>query len=368
MALHLSVLLIITGLTGVHNTVTTVSKVSVKAGGSITIPCRYDLMYRNNVKYLCQGETWRGCKYVVQTNIPHNSGEFLISDAKSQRIFIVTIKDLMNTDKYFWCIVEIDNGIDVGSRFLLSVTNGLPGLYVDNQEISGFIGESITISFNYSTAGEIQWCKMGGSCVRGPSGAIDGTSVTIDSGRLNVFHVSMSGLSTESVGWYLCIKGDLQMPVHVNVIEKPTTTTLATTGSNGDPTQHRSVCSTSIHLKSLIITLSLLIVIVLVTLFVWFMLRKHKQNKPESSAITTAEADVTYCNVKHKRKTSAKCEEEVTNSTVGFTPSDQIPCAETDMDVLYSSVVTIKQQPEKRAEAQDTDVTYSKLALTGQNT
>ncbi|XP_035027663.1 uncharacterized protein LOC118118631 isoform X2 [Hippoglossus stenolepis] len=351
MALHLSVLLIITGLTGVHNTVTTVSKVSVKAGGSITIPCLYDLMYRNNVKYLCQGETWRGCKYVVKTNIPHNSGKFLISDAKSQRIFIVTIKDLMNTDKYFWCIVEIDNGSDVGSRFLLSVTNGLPGLYVDNQEISGFIGESITISFNYSTAGEIQWCKMGGSCVRGPSGAIDGTSVTIDSGRLNVFHVSMSGLSTESVGWYLCVKGDLQMPVHVNVIEKPTTTTLATTGSNGDPTQH----STSIHLKSLIITLSLLIVIVLVTLFVWFMLRKHKQNKPESSAITTAEADVTYCNVKHKRKTSAKCEEE-------------IPCAETDMDVLYSSVVTIKQQPEERAEAQDTDVTYSKLALTGQNT
>ncbi|XP_060943613.1 uncharacterized protein LOC133020889 [Limanda limanda] len=356
MALHLSILLIITGLTGVHNTVTTISKVSVKAGGSITIPCRYGSMYRENVKYLCQGYTFFNCNYVVLTNKPHYSGKVLISDDKSQRIFTVTIKDLKNADEYFWCSVKII-GTDDGSRFQLSLTNGLPDLYVDHQDISGFIGESITISCNYRrTDGEIKWCKLGSSCVTGLSGAIDGTSVTIDSRGLDVFHVSMSGLSTESIGWYFCVKGDLEMPVHVNVTEKPTTTTLATTISNttGDKTKH----STSIDLKSLIITLSLLIVIVLVTSCVWFMLRKHKQNKPESSAITMAEADATYCNVKPKMKTSAKCEEEVLYSTVVFPSSDQRPCAETDVDVLYSSVVTIKDKRVKRAEAQDIDVSY----------
>ncbi|XP_062257248.1 uncharacterized protein LOC133966359 isoform X2 [Platichthys flesus] len=363
MALHLSILLILTGLTGVHNKVTTVSKVSVKARGSITIPCLYDPMYRNNVKYLCQGYTFFNCVVVVKQTTTHSSGKDLICDHKSQRIFTVTIKDLRIKDEHFWCSVEIKNGADDGSRFQLSVTSGLPDLYVDHQEISGFIGDSITISCNYSIAGEIKWCKLGRSCVTGQSGAIDGTNVTIDSGGPDVFHVSMRGLSTGSIGWYLCVKGDLQMPVHVNVTEKLTTTTLATTGlSTGGQTQHSSV-----DLNCLIITLSLLIVIVLVTLFVWIMLRKHKQNKPESSAFTTAEADATYCNVKPKMKTSVKCEEEVLYSTVGFKSSDQRPCAETDVDALYSSVVTTKHKRVKQAKAQDTDVSYSTLAMTGQN-
>ncbi|XP_053293020.1 uncharacterized protein LOC128453919 isoform X2 [Pleuronectes platessa] len=346
MTLHLSILLILTGLTGVHNEETSVSKVPVKARGSITIPCLYDPIYRNNVKYLCQGYTFFNCDDVVKKTKTNSSGNVLVCDHKSQSIFTVTIKDLKVMDKHFWCSVKIKNGADDGSYFQLSVTSGLPGLYVDHQEIGGFIGESITISCNYSTAGEIKWCKLGRSCVTGQSGAIDGTIVTIDSGGLNVFHVSMSGLSTGSIGWYLCVKGDLQMPVHVNVTEKPTTTTLATTGlSTGGQKQQ----SPSIDLKSLIITLSLLIVIVLVTSFIWIMLRKHKQNKPESSAITT-------------------CEEEVLYSTVGFKSSDQRLCAETDVDVLYSSVVTTKHKRVKRAKAQDTDVSYSTLALTGQNT
>nr|XP_019949077.1 PREDICTED: uncharacterized protein LOC109633549 [Paralichthys olivaceus] len=268
MALHPTILLILTGLTGVHSVIT-LSTVSVKAGDSITIPCLYDSKYKDNVKYLC---------------------------------------------------------------------GGLPGLYVEKQEISGFIGDSITISCYHSTAGEMSWCKLGRSCVTGQWGAIDGTNVTIDSKVHNVSLVSMSGLMKESSGWYFCNKEPLKMPVHVTVTEKTTTTLATTKWITGGQTHHRSM--------SLIICLSLL-VIVLLALFIWFMLKKHKENKSETAAITTvtAEAEVTYCDVKHQIKPSAKV--------------DQRPCTETDMEVLYSSVVTIRQPTVRRAEAQDTDVTYS---------
>ncbi|XP_069395055.1 polymeric immunoglobulin receptor-like [Paralichthys olivaceus] len=308
MALHPTILLILTGLTGVHSVIT-LSTVSVKAGDSITIPCLYDSKYKDNVKYLCGGKDWNSCSYLVKTDKPDTSGKFSITDYKSQRIFIVTIKhELNDMDTDFWCIVEIDYGKDDGALFHLSVTSGLPGLYVEKQEISGFIGDSITISCYHSTAGEMSWCKLGRSCVTGQWGAIDGTNVTIDSKVHNVYLVSMSGLMKESSGWYFCNKEPLKMPVHVTVTEKTTTTLATTKWITGGQTHHRSM--------SLIICLSLL-VIVLLALFIWFMLKKHKENKSETAAITTvtAEAEVTYCDVKHQIKPSAKAEAQDTDVT-----------------------------------------------------
>uniref|UniRef100_A0A4W6DGK9 Ig-like domain-containing protein n=1 Tax=Lates calcarifer TaxID=8187 RepID=A0A4W6DGK9_LATCA len=232
------------------------SKVSVRAGDSITIPCLYDSKYRNHVKYLCKGYYWSSCSYTVKTNQPYSSGKFSISDDKTQRIFPVTVKDLMDKDTDYWCAVEINRGDDIRKYFHLSVTRGKPSLYVDHQEMTGFNGDSITISCKYTTAGEIKWCRLGRNCVTGSSGSIDGTTVSINSSVPNVFTVTMSGLTTQSSGWYLCVKGDFQMPVHVTVTEKPTT----------------------IDVRNPIISLSLLIFIAMVALFIWFMLRKHSKS------------------------------------------------------------------------------------------
>ncbi|XP_056252021.1 CMRF35-like molecule 5 [Seriola aureovittata] len=247
MTVHLSFLLILTGLTGVH-CVTTVSKVSVKAGNSITIPCRYGSEYMNNVKYLCKGSHWKFCSYAVKTNQPHNT----------------------------------------------------PSLSVDHQDITGFIGESINISCYYRNSGERRWCRLGMNCVTGSSGSIDGTSVTISATVPNVFTVTMSGLKAESSGWYYCVKGELQMPVHVTVTERPTTCAPRTTEcpTNISPTLepvHQSSVfaskdpstvqqnSLSIHLKSFIIRLSLLTFIVIVGLFIWFMFNRYNGTKADST-------------------------------------------------------------------------------------
>uniref|UniRef100_A0A3Q1G2Q5 Ig-like domain-containing protein n=1 Tax=Acanthochromis polyacanthus TaxID=80966 RepID=A0A3Q1G2Q5_9TELE len=195
---------------------TTVSEVSVKAGDSVTIPCLYDRAYINHVKYLCEGYYWSSL--VI-------------------RLFT------------YWALND----------FLFVCHQGTPSLYVDHQEVTGIIGENITINCHYRNSGIMKWCRLGKNCVTGSSGSIDGTRVTIDAWSSKVFTVTMSELKAESSGWYWCAIGNFQMPVHVTVTEKPTTS------------KH-----TNVGLKSLIIRLSVLVFIVIVSLIVWFMLRYSK--------------------------------------------------------------------------------------------
>ncbi|XP_042358207.1 uncharacterized protein LOC121954635 isoform X2 [Plectropomus leopardus] len=345
MAVHLCFFLIISALTGIHS-ITTVSKVPVKAGDPVSIPCLYGSQYVNHVKYLCRGYYWNHCSYAVKTN-RENSGNFLISDDKIHRIFTVTIKG--PKDKDYWCAVEVNGGSDDGAYFHLSLTSGKPSLYVDRQEMTGFIGDNITISCHYrnSVVTDIKWCRLGSSCVTSSSGSIHGTRVTVIRSVPNVYNVTMSGLKTESSGWYYCVKGDLQVPVHLTVNEKNTTNQTLSTGQGKQRSDaflfaynystvleclNKSVhfnpfalCTLNVYSRSpgdlthLIIPLGLLIFIAMVALFIWFMLRRYKQTKAESLARTTAKEEVTYNTVKR---------------------SD----VKSDEDVTYSSVVTVQHQ------------------------
>ncbi|XP_036980401.1 polymeric immunoglobulin receptor-like isoform X2 [Acanthopagrus latus] len=363
MAVHLRILVILTALTGIHS-VTTVSEVSVKAGGSISIPCLYEPRYRNNVKYLCKGSSWTSCSYVVKTNT-QSSGRFSISDDKTQRIVTVTMKNLKEQDTgYYWCAVEINNGGDDRQYFHLSVTRDTPALNVDHQEIQGLIGEEITIKCHYSKHGVIKWCRLGRNCVTEPSGSIDGTEVIIDKRIPNVFTVTMSGLRTENSGWYWCDKGGFQMPVHLTVTEKPTTTTVAattlltTTEPENPPTgsvdeetttAQSEEQSASVSPRTLIILLSLLIFIAFVTMFIWFMLKKHKQARAAASATTASctesNVDVVYSSV-------------VFNKPKGLQKTSY---TQSDVEVMYSSVALKKPKSVLKVEANDDSVTSGTL-------
>ncbi|KAK5854106.1 hypothetical protein PBY51_015204 [Eleginops maclovinus] len=109
--------------------------------------------------------------------------------------------------------------------------------------------------------------------------------------------------------------------------EKPTTSKDDTTGldeSNSD----------SSKLMAYIIPLSLLTFIVLVTVFIWFMLKRHMQIKEAASTTTVVEDEVTYSTIQHKTKTS----------------SQKSPTESAD-DMTYSSVKATKQQHVPRVEA-----------------
>ncbi|XP_044229380.1 uncharacterized protein LOC122997358 [Thunnus albacares] len=393
MAAPLHFLLILTGLTGIHS-LTTVKKVSVKLGSSISIPCLYSLKYKNHVKYLCQGYYWRYCSYAVKTNQQKSSsGKFSISDDTNQGIFTVTINEITHKDTYFWCAVEIESGADVGHYFELSVTTGMSNLYVDQQEITAFKGRNVTIDCHYKYSAERKWCRLGRTCVTNQFGSIDGTAVTIDASVSDVFNVTMSELRTESSGWYWCAAGDLQMPVHLTVNELPSTTmspstarTLSTThqhssllmsvepctaqptnttitGAGGESLQDEHKRPTTMTI--LIITLVLLLLVVLTAFFGWRMIRCNK-TKPRTSDITAvsqtgSDPNVLYATGVHvARKQDQTPKDSVTYSTVNIRDGARQMVSQTrsDPDVLYATVVHAAR---KQDQTPKDSVTYSTI-------
>ena len=104
--------------------------------------------------------------------------------------------------------------------FVLLFFQGMPSLYVDQQEITASVGGSVTVKCYNDDPEVAKWCRLrGNSCVTGQTGWIDETSVTINSNVPNVSTVTMSELRTESSGWYSCDNGRFQMPVHLTVQE-----------------------------------------------------------------------------------------------------------------------------------------------------
>uniref|UniRef100_A0A4W5PVC7 Ig-like domain-containing protein n=1 Tax=Hucho hucho TaxID=62062 RepID=A0A4W5PVC7_9TELE len=219
-------------------------RVSVKTGGSITIPCRYDLKYKNNVKYLCKVGHLQICSPDVQTDHFKSIDKASVSHDINKQTFTVTMTDLGTEDSgRYWCAVEINGGSDVMiERFQLSVTAGTPELYVDQQEVTGVEGGSVIVKCYYRNTGNRKWCKIRDSvqCVWENSGTTEGKSVTLqhttDATRGNVLTVTMSGLKMDSTGWYRCGVGDLMMPVHITVRQQTTTQSTSTMTTTQSPT------------------------------------------------------------------------------------------------------------------------------------
>ncbi|XP_038826927.1 uncharacterized protein LOC120026174 [Salvelinus namaycush] len=226
-------------------------RVSVKTGGSTTIPCRFDLKYKTHVKFLCKVDYLKRCSPDVHTK---SINKFSISHDINQQTFTVTMTDLEPEDSgRYWCAVEINGGSDVWTeQFQLSVTAGTPELYVDQQEVTGVEGGRVIINCYYRNTGHrTWWCRIGGSgsCVERNSGTTEGKSVTLqqttDATRGNVLMVTMSGLKMENTGLYRCGVGDLMMPVHITVRRQTTTQITTTITTTKAPTTEQSSFSST---------------------------------------------------------------------------------------------------------------------------
>ncbi|XP_035269149.1 polymeric immunoglobulin receptor-like [Anguilla anguilla] len=211
--------------------VSTVSNVAVQRGRSVTIPCHYDRKYESNEKYWCQGSLWSGCYIVVRTKFRKVRGETSITDDPTHHVFTVTMAKLKTENSgYYWCAVKIGGHltVDEGKYLYLSVTAGTPGLWVDQQEVTGVEGGRVSVQCHYNDPSSTKkWCRAEGSCVEVNS-AKSGRSEIKDDRSENVFIVTMRELNREDTGWYWCAAGELQIPVHITVTQKPTTTTVTT--------------------------------------------------------------------------------------------------------------------------------------------
>ncbi|XP_045069345.1 polymeric immunoglobulin receptor-like [Coregonus clupeaformis] len=377
MALHLSLLLLLHFLilTLILFVLSAARHVSVQTGGSITIPCQYDLNHINHVKYWCKGLLWDGCSYVVRTDYPKISGKASISDDINKRIFTMTMTNLKSQDsENYRCVVEINGGPDIRIHwFYLSVTLGTAELYVDQQEVTGVEGGSVTVRCYYSNSGDMKWCRMGGDCVSLYYWTLHGTSVTLkrtsDANNRKVLTVTMGGLKMENTDWYWCRVGELELPVHITVSQQTATqrTTTMTSTTQAPTNQQPSASPTaepvqidntsqgadgnmedvhqrSIDVKVLLIPWGMLVVVTAGILVTWKMWTKHKNNKAKDQTTNNSVApfpedndDVTYSTVIPQHKAQLKL---------------QAKAAEPDDNVVYSSLALQVTTQQRAASAQ----------------
>ncbi|XP_037321292.2 uncharacterized protein LOC119214023 [Pungitius pungitius] len=386
--------LILAALMGIHSEIVTVGEVSVKAGGSISIPCLYDQIYKNHVKYLCKGWKFWSCSIKVETTKEKKnitSGRFSISDDANQKIFTVTINNLTDEDiqSQYWCAVE-KRSYDVKKELQLSVTTtGVPSLYVDQQEISTFERGSVTVRCRCENPSKIQWCKLNGTCVTDGPGSIDGTTVTINASVSNVFSVSMSGLRTKNSGWYFCVNENFAMPVRVTVHELPATTATTispkTARTSPTTTQHSSLCTSAkphtahptnstlngtlgehtSFTKVMIITttLILLLLVFLMAFFGWRTMIRISKTKPERSDRTLgsqigSDADTHYATIDDTQHAAAQHQKNIPEGSVTY--STIVMKTEPEGSVTYSTIVT-KDGAQQMTEPVERSVIYSTL-------
>ncbi|XP_036375402.1 polymeric immunoglobulin receptor-like [Megalops cyprinoides] len=237
MAPLIFILFILTGADGLR----TVSRLTVQEWAYVTIPCYYDQNYKAHVKYWCRGYHWHNCATIVRTDSPQTTGKVSITDDPAQQVFTVTLNDLQVKDSgYYWCGVEINVGRDDGERLHLTVTEGTPDLSVVRDMVTGEVGGIVRVFCRYGDRlkdEEKMWCRFGEwiSCL-----TAGGSGTSQDKVNLHVNHtqrlltVAVRELERKDTGWYWCSAGDLQIPVHISVTNKPTVTTAST------PTKHRA--------------------------------------------------------------------------------------------------------------------------------
>ncbi|KAM8859548.1 uncharacterized protein AB9W97_019544 isoform 2-T2 [Spinachia spinachia] len=392
---------------GIGCEIVTVGEVPVKAGGSISIPCLYKQMYKKHVKYLCEGSPFLFCSIKVETtkkNKNVSSERFSISDDANQGIFTVTINKLTDKDSesHYWCALKINRGLDVKKELQLSVTTtGVPRLYVDQQEISAFDRGSVTVRCYNINPPDSKWCRLNEMCVTGGSGSIDGTAVTINASVSNVFSVTMSGLRTESSGWYFCANENFQMPVRVTVHELPATTATTISSKTGrtspTTTQHSSLCTSAkshrahptnstlngtlgdslqAHgsTKVVIITTTLILLLFFMTFFGWrTVMKRCNKTKPERSDGTVdlqigSGPDEHYATIADTQHAAAqhqtKPEGCVTYCSTETKDGASLMTEPLEGSATYSTIV-IKRGVGQRTEPAEESVIYSTLQTEG---
>ncbi|KAA0704929.1 hypothetical protein E1301_Tti000756 [Triplophysa tibetana] len=335
MNLHLLIFMLL-NISGAQD-VRTVSQVSVQEGKSIIIPCWYNQMYVHHVKYFSVGQYFLSSKYVSSDGQKKHK-TISLSDNKTLKILTVEMRSVERSQTgTYWCGIKLA-GPDVSEAFHLTVTTGISGLYVENQMLMGFEGGSVSIYCHHHAPRkrDEMWCKLGGHCMKGTSGSLDGASVEVKHNSA-LMTVTMSKLKMENTGWYWCSARKLQMPVHITVSAgrepiSTATTELTSKQPTASSTVQFSGTITSVPLKNLSqseepafwpIILGIIFVLIVICSCSAVILCKKKQ-KPRNST-------------SRKQLTDAYCEETHFSSSE-TQPTQTSQAAPGDYELIYSTV------------------------------
>ncbi|XP_022522384.2 polymeric immunoglobulin receptor [Astyanax mexicanus] len=203
----------------------TVDRLSARSGGSITVPCHYNYRFRGQVKYWCKGKHWLTCITV------RNSVRVNITDSPAELVTTLTLTGLQVKDAgRYWCAVK--RGLrmsDIKTSLELQVTDDTPALWVNSSSVSGVEGGNVSVRCYYSDRlkdDEKKWCRSGDlhSCQSEQDTQLSQNSKLQlrDEGQ-GLFTVSLSALQKDDGGWYWCMAGGTQSPVHLTITAAFTT-------------------------------------------------------------------------------------------------------------------------------------------------
>ncbi|XP_018596837.2 polymeric immunoglobulin receptor-like isoform X2 [Scleropages formosus] len=291
-------------VTGGSYTLTTVDRMQVQKGGSVTIPCLYEDRYKTNVKYWCKLSRGQ-CHFKIRNDSPLRRRKVSIIDDPAHRVFTAVMENLTNEDSSFYqCGVETSKFTEDNVFLYLSVTDGTPELTVDKQEVTAVEGGTVTVQCRYSDSrSPKKWCKIGGSCVARNSGTLDKRFVQIaDDKKQKIMRVTLEGLEMNDTAWYWCGTEFLQVPVHIRVTQKTKTTKASIMLNDLTPGGNEEMKIPDSGSWVLPVLLMILGVLVLLTVVVvsWKVWSRHRetratdQGKRKSGSSSTANPELQY--------------------------------------------------------------------------
>ncbi|XP_073787431.1 polymeric immunoglobulin receptor-like [Danio rerio] len=213
---------------------------TVRPGGSVTIPCHYNEQYAQLKKH-CYLET---DKY---TNTREKN--LLVIDHPDQSLFTVNMRNLReNQSGLYFCVVETGETGTVIYQFYLKVQY-VPAVSVMSSSVSGHEGDTVSVQCFYSSGyknEQKRWCRYKDQkCFIKKTNTSQSSSVQISDDGENSFTVLMTGLRLSDSGWYFCSVGNQMIPVQLTVTEAESVSVNTDTGTQKDKSFRRFCLSHS---------------------------------------------------------------------------------------------------------------------------
>ncbi|CAM4587143.1 unnamed protein product [Leuciscus chuanchicus] len=315
--------------------------VTVKTGGSVTIPCHYDEKNPPQKKYWYSDNDPSTYTNTTEENLS-------VIDHPDQSLFTVTMRNMQSSthNGRYYCTVETEGKPTVTYELDLQVQSCMrlsPDVSVMNSSVSGHEGDNVSVQCFYTSGYKDklkQWCRIKDkSCyTEKRTGTSQNSSVQISDDGRSSFTVLMTGLRLSDSGWYFCSAGEALNPVHLTVTKAE-----PVNGATDNPTTKKRDSDKYLLTVWLPVSAALLLLLILVGVFTWRRKQRPKQDKHQNrerndsgiiDTISKPEEDpVIYNTIDDEQRDPNK---DVTYSTICDAPvSDAKPPAG---GAIYSTV------------------------------